>query len=139
MLEPPRTNVEAKKVYKYSIAVEERKMLTSLLQLQSAVRSVFPVSTLKIQSDVNEIDFFTFPLLDQPLSPDEARRDALTFVGSVYEAVNELHHTFKLAHLDLRLGNICFGTGTRVAKLIDLDRANVVYQPYMISTLCSVH
>ena len=132
-------NVETQKVYKYSLAAVERDRLTSLLELNRAARSVFPESSMII--DVNKI--FTFPLLDQPLLPDEAYQNAKWFVGSVHEAVNELHDTFNLAHLDLRLGNICFtvGTGTqpRVAKLIDLDRAGTVDEPFYYSKLSALY
>ena len=130
-------NPESQTAYKYCLASEDRDRLTSLLNLNRAARSVFPESSMAI----DKITFFTFPLLNLPLLPEAARQQAKLFVQSVYEAINELHVTFKLAHLDLRLGNICFGTGTeyRVAKLIDLDRAALVDEPFWCSALCALH
>ena len=47
------------------------------------------------------------------------------FVKLVCEAVNELPNTFHLAHLDLRLANICLTNESNdfAVKLIDLDRS----------------
>ena len=57
------------------------------------------------------------------------------FVASVHEAITELHDKFNVAHLDIRLGNICIdgAPGTFVAKLIDLDRSHSAGMPFLVS------
>ena len=90
-----------------------------------------------VAEEDNPISFLEFPLLRPPLSPELARQHAIPFVGSVHEAITELHDQFKIAHLDIKLGNICIdgAPGTFVAKLIDLDRSQNAGKPFLKSNV----
>ena len=118
-------NLETRKVYKHCLNDTEGMRVMELIQLFSRKpgRSVFPDSVGKSC----DVSFFVFPLLKPPLLSEQARQKAKAFVGSVHEAITELHEQFNLAHLDVRLGNICISAvhvGTPlIAKLIDLDRS----------------
>lgn len=68
-------------------------MTTALHLDRRPERSVFPES---IYMYIEGNPFFKFPLLKPP--PQTARQCAKRFVESVYEAINEVHVTFNLAH-----------------------------------------
>lgn len=68
--------------------------------------------------------FFQFPLFTHPLPPKMAKQHPKPFFCRVYEALKELHEVFHVAHLDVRLENICNNSGTGI-RLIDLDRSEM--------------
>ena len=68
--------------------------------------------------------YFQFTLLKPPIKQETARSNIASLVSSVVFALNELHE-HGLAHLDIRLENVCFDTENR-AILIDLDRSQKV-------------
>ena len=71
-------------------------------------------------------EYFTYKLLLKPIDRYEARivfRGVDGFADGVFKAVRELHDTCSLAHMDLRLENICFDNQTQWPILIDLDRS----------------
>ena len=81
-------------------------------------------------------EFFQYDLFGPPLDYQKARDNAIDFVKSVCEAINELHDDFNIAHLDLRLANICISTNTPLSvKLIDLDRSDEAIKPFRRSSL----
>ncbi len=56
------------------------------------------------------------------MSKEEARRCLVNLVPGVHDALNQLHDSLRLAHLDVRLPNICF-TANGDVRLIDFDRS----------------
>ena len=70
---------------------------------------------------------FEFKLYDQPLSEEEAQRHKVWFVSEVVKAVNELHDRAKVAHLDIRLENICVDDESNRLILVDLDRSRPIF------------
>ena len=137
-------NPVTKKVYKYCLNnADALRLYHYLLGRLKPKRSVFPESVknvLGVAKEDNPIPFFEFPLLRPPLSPELAHQYAIPFVGSVHEAITELHDQFKIAHLDIMLGNICIAgdglaAGTLVAKLIDLDRSQNAGKPFLKSNV----
>ena len=132
-------NLHTRKVYKHCLSTCDRRRLYRLERLdRKPERSVFPESS---RNTFGFHTFFEFPLLKPPLSPEEARLHAKQFVESVYEAISELHVDFNLAHLDVKLGNICIddSAGRLVAKLIDLDRSAPAGEPFRLSAACSLY
>ena len=65
--------------------------------------------------------FFKFEEMQPPLSRADAKRCLLEIIVQLDKILNDLHHIVQLAHLDVRLENICFDADKVV--LIDLDRA----------------
>ena len=63
----------------------------------------------------------------------DARRYIVEFTTSVIDAIKELHATVSLAHLDIRLDNICFKNDCAV--LIDFDRSCALHESarYLVS------
>ena len=69
-------------------------------------------------------EYFTYELLLKPIDRYEARvifGGVDRFADGVFKALRELHDTCGLAHMDLRLENICFDPQTHRPILIDLD------------------
>ena len=101
-------------------------------------RSVFPDGSQVVVNDY--ISFFQYPLLKPPLTPQQAKDNASRFVKLVCEAIQELHDSFNIAHLDVRLANICLtDTDDLDVKLIDLDRseqASKLFEYSIVSTNC---
>ena len=96
-------------------------------------RSLFPETYRFVAGSI----FFEYTLLNRPLQPDEAKKYATEIVTSVCDVLEELH-SFGIAHLDVRLPNICVDTHPchpPEAKLIDLDRSMEVSQTFQVSGL----
>ncbi len=53
-------------------------------------------------------EFLVFPKLLDPMSAVEVQKSFPSFVRSVVDAIEALHQELKLAHVDIRLDNICF-------------------------------
>ena len=68
-----------------------------------------------------------FKLYDKPLSEEEAQRHKVWFVSKVVKAANELHDRAKVAHLDIRLENICLDDDNNRLILVDLDRSRPIF------------
>ena len=63
-----------------------------------------------------------FDLVQPPLTCVEARMCLLEFVSTIRDAITSLRER-KIAHLDIRLENICFDVNSSKALLIDVDRS----------------
>ena len=118
-----------KSVYKRCFdSLEEARLLVLLNINPKPVNSAFPMLMNK--------KFFQYDLFGPPLDSQKARDNAIDFVKSMCEAINELHDDFNIAHLDLRLANICISTNTPLSvKLIDLDRSDEAIKPFRYSSL----
>ena len=119
-----------KSVYKRCFDSQAAVRLLKLLYINpKPVNSAFPMS-------MNEEEFFQYDHFGPPLDSQKARDNAIDFVKSVCEAINELHDDFDIAHLDLMLANICISTNTPLSvKLIDLDRSDEAIKPVRGSSL----
>ena len=85
-------------------------------------RSLLPHDMIRVGPRV----YVTYKLLLKPIDRYEARDlfgGVDGFADGVYKASRELHDTCDLAHMDLRLENICFDPQTHQPILIDLDRS----------------
>ena len=115
---------------------EEVRLMHLLLRNPKPSWSVFPDGSLKevIAGSIS----FQYPLLKPPLKPQQAKENASRFVKLVCEAIQELHDVFNIAHLDVRLANICLtNTDDLGVKLINLDRsekATKLFQHSIVST-----
>ena len=118
-------NERDRKLYKYPMLSTEREVLSELEsdlsngRISTLERSALPLAIRYIGS----MRYFEFKLYDQPLFEEEARRHKVWFVDEVVKAVNELHDSAHLAHLDIRLENICVDDETNRLILVDLDRS----------------
>lgn len=79
------------------------------------------------------LDFFVFPKQQyrfRDLSHQGCVSCLRHIAMGVEEALRELHDTYGLAHLDVRLPNVCYHNGR--VTLIDFDRAEIMHQelPY---------
>ena len=95
-------------VYKYSFDVNERENIIGLyLQAvhggERLDRCLLPHDMFKMDGKI----FMKYKQLLYPMSYEEVKSCFRAFVESVCEAVNELHSK-NMAHLDIRLENICF-------------------------------
>ena len=113
-----------KRVYKYPIG--DSKRLTELYcmnlvgELPESTRIAFPLSLNELGTSVN---FFEFKMYTPSLSKEDAQNYIVWFVEGVVAAVNQLHHAYNIAHLDIRLANLCIDYDTNQVVLIDLDRS----------------
>ena len=85
-------------------------------------RSLLPDSKMIVGPRV----YFTYKLLLKPIDRCEARIifcGVDRFADGVFKALHELHDTCSLAHMDLKLDNVCFDPLTHQPILIDLDRS----------------
>ena len=99
-----------------ALAQTLRKLLNVRQLLQSPHLFILPIeeiTTASVQS------YFKFKRCNRPLSRTEARQNMKKFAIKTAAAIKELHAA-GFAHLDIRLGNICFVDTSAV--LIDLDR-----------------
>lgn len=108
-------------VYKRPLRVHAIDTLQGLLvRRQELFHSVLPIDhVIK-----GQCIFFKFHLCLPPLSRGQAKVYIAVLVCQVVNALNELHQA-GLAHLDIRLENICFSPETQEALLIDLDRCSL--------------
>ena len=113
------------KIIKCDICSGEAYRLLSLLSMAQGAqleRSLLPNGKMIVERR----EYFTYKLLLKPIDRYEARRafgGVDGFADGVFKALRELHDTCGLAHMDLRLENICFDPQTHQPILIDLDRS----------------
>ena len=79
-----------------------------------------------IETQVRNLCCYTYKLLPHnPLRHNEAKKCVRHLCIQMCRAIDELHRVPKLAHLDIRLDNVCFDCNFE-AVLIDLERAERV-------------
>ena len=81
-------------------------------------------STVQLQPAlISETFFFKDERVHyDPMTAEEAKNCLQNFFSEVRSVIGQLHDTYKLAHLDIRLDNICFNQQFKPI-LIDLDRS----------------
>lgn len=114
-------------VYKHSFNSIERSRSVSLYKQFTVPAPVRKPTRFSIPLEIN-IDFPTltelfcsYLLYKSPWPRHIAKKYIVFFIREVVECLTELH-SFGIAHLDVRLENICF-TKANKAILIDLDRS----------------
>ena len=119
------------KYYKYIHCIQEQTRLFSIVAMDNPerlTRSLFPIHKHKLKfGNLSPLLVFTYNALWSPLKREEAALCLGYLLLDVIVALDELHDTLVLAHLDVRLENICFRkneSGKFFAVLIDLDRAS---------------
>ena len=84
---------------------------------ECAKRLVLPINTLRLP-----LPFVVFPAMKYQLTKDVAMQCLPDLADGIREGLDKLHG-FGLAHLDVRLPNVCVGDDYEV-KLIDFDRSS---------------
>ena len=108
-------NSNTKKVYKKSFEMLAGERLLSLLYADPIDQCVLPTARTRD-------GFYVFDLVHSPLTHGEAKTCLILFAISVKDAITSIHHR-KIAHLDIRLENICYDVNLSKALLIDFDRS----------------
>ena len=111
------------KILKCNFCLGPENQLLSLLIMDAKLeRNLLPNGRMII----GPRQYFTYELLLKPIDRYEARGifgGVDRFADGVFKALRELHDTCGLAHMDVRLENICFDPQTHRPILIDLDRS----------------
>ena len=75
---------------------------------------------------ISETYFFKYDRVHyDPMTEEEAKKCLQHFFSEVRSVIGQLHDTYKLAHMDIRLDNICFNQQFKPI-LIDLDRSEML-------------
>ena len=115
--------------YKHVTSMSERGNLESMNQ---ALTSEVGVKYVTLYSDrlwiFRRVPFYRYPAQLPPLPKDEVAQCLFDYMTMTAIALSELHDN-GVAHLDVRIPNICFTKdydGKYMVKLIDLDRCKYV-------------
>ena len=79
------------------------------------------------------LEFYKFDAIQDPLTRDEAKLCLIPLLDGLRRTLEELHSE-RIAHLDVRLPNVCFKDQTVI--LIDLDMCDHAYRN---CSICSFH
>ena len=110
--------------WKYNPNGDEREKLQNLhfRQLQNLrdynSSHILPICRIQIR----KLSFFGTEKQSNPLSREEALSCLYSLVENVAAELEGLHRTDNVAHLDVRLENICFRRSTGSVIFIDFDR-----------------
>ena len=92
-------------LYKHNPSPTQQMTLLKLSIEESSEVVLTPESSIKC----HKLTFYKFKMLPNlPLSRDQACKCLKKLIEGVYLALSELHNKYDLAHLDVRLENICF-------------------------------
>lgn len=108
-------------VYKNSLSRREASRLQELLDDSPNLTANLTCCAIPTARSGS---YIKFPAYTQPMSREDAEKFIFPLVTDVIAALTELHE-FGLAHLDVRLDNICFREDGSVI-MIDLDRSTKV-------------
>ena len=112
-----------KVVYKAALNSLDKNNLLYLFELGKS--TTLRYSALPIQLEmIKRCPYLIYSLYLLPLSRKSAYPMLRLIVGDVAEALQQLHDNLNLAHMDVRLENMCFRKDGH-AILIDLDRSIV--------------
>ena len=102
--------------WKYNPNGDEREKLHDLRDYNSS--HILPICRI----EVCDLNFFGSEKQSRPLSREEALSCLYSLVENVSAELEGLHQTDNVAHLDVRLENICFRSRTGGVVFIDFDR-----------------
>lgn len=107
--------------WKYSPQVSE--LFGSIALVKLLTYTLMPCSV----TIHNGLAFYKFKGLSPPKDKEDAKKSLRPLLEQVKDALEELHH-HSIAHMDLRLPNICYTCSSNPkVKLIDLDRCEPAY------------
>ncbi|KAL5478035.1 hypothetical protein EMCRGX_G024910 [Ephydatia muelleri] len=125
-------NAACKKAFylKHLISSDERRALTNveaeLRERATDASAALPVCLSENIVSLGKYRFHCFQALTDPLKASEARECLQEFVQLVSKSRMVLHNNYFMAHIDVRLENICFVRShtekQNTAIFIDLDR-----------------
>ena len=114
--------------YKYCPDQSSRVKMSSLMMKERCDLLVFPINILFVRlPSAKELELAVFVKQEQQLSDltHEEQKSCLYFIADgIYNALTVLHEKYRIAHLDVRLDNVCFHNDT--VTLIDFDRSQSV-------------
>ena len=114
--------------YKYCPDQSSREKMSSLMTKERCDLLVFPINILFVRlPSEKELQLAVFVKQEQQLSDltHEEQKSCLYFIADgIYNALTVLHEKYRIAHLDVRLDNVCFHNDT--VTLIDFDRSQSV-------------
>ena len=123
---------DSKKAFylKHLISSDERRALTNveaeLRERATDASAALPVCLSENIVSLGKYRFHCFQALTDPLKASEARECLQEFVQLVSKSRMVLHNNYFMAHIDVRLENICFVRShtekQNTAIFIDLDR-----------------
>ena len=109
-------------VYKLPFSSTECFTLKKLRRLQRKPEGAsFPIGI----KQVDGMDYFVFKLYSPPLNTTQAKHHIKHFIPKLAHCINELH-AINIAHMDIRLENVCIDQERQSVILIDLDRSVAV-------------
>ena len=100
------------------------ELVSDRLTLVALSRPSQKAITVQLQpASSSETVFFKYDRVHyDPRTVEEAKKCLQHFFCEVRSVIGQLHDTYKLAHMDIRLDNICFNQQFK-PLLIDLDRS----------------
>ena len=96
-------------IYKHIIDIQEESSMLRLLESCPQKNICLP-SGRRCYNKVAAIPkkFFVFPIRMSPMSREEAKKCLPNLIESVVKAIQAMHDKLQVAHLDIRLENVCF-------------------------------
>ena len=108
-------NGNNKKVYKKSFEMSAGERLSNLLHADPIDQCVLPTAR-------TGDGFYVFDLVHSPLTHVQAKTCLILFASTVKDAITSIHQR-QIAHLDIKLENVCYDVNLSKALLIDFDRS----------------
>ena len=129
-----QSNTTYWKYNKYRSVLYERIAVRGIVERQYSGRNYLQFSLLPFAEERRgRLEFHKFDAIQDPLTRDEAKSCLIRLLDGLRRALEELHSE-DIAHLDVRLPNVCFKDQTVI--LIDLDMCGDAYR---ICSICSFH
>ena len=116
------------KMYKFPLDMHQYYRMSKCCHMLSIVHRLASINTTAAVINLSETEVlqrrcFTYQCLPHnPLTCSEARQCLINLYSDVCAAIHTLHDNLHLAHLDIRLDNICFDQQYKPV-FIDIDRA----------------
>ena len=100
-------------IYKHIIDEAEDKRMLELYFFGTSQKEYQIPKKIHLYNEERLLGWYVFPFLVPPKSRSEARECLPVLVQDVAKAIQRMHTVLKMAHLDIRLENVCF---TRTGK-----------------------
>ena len=97
-------------IYKHIIDVPETNRMLQFYCFGTAEKEYQIPKKIHLYNKERLLRWYVFPFLVPPKSRSEARECLPMLVQDVAKAIQKMHTVLKMAHLDIRLENVCFTT-----------------------------
>ena len=97
-------------IYKHNIDVPETNRMLQFYCFGTAEKEYQIPKKIHLYNKERLLRWYVFPFLVPPKSRSEARECLPMLVQDVAKAIQKMHTVLKMAHLDIRLENVCFTT-----------------------------